>query len=133
LAPEAYKHISKLTALEDVNAVGLPIDDAGIAYLAKLPNLKHLRIPGDHDISGKGLQSLKSARKLEDLQADGTIFTVDDIVALKGLKLKRLFLPKHNYSVKDMARLKAAFPTTRLIVGTSTLDAETKAIFAPLH
>ena len=133
LVPAAFKYISALPALEDINAVAVPINDVGLAYLAKLPNLKKLRIPNCKDVTGKGLRALKSTARLEDIQAENTYFSIDDFLALKGLKLKKVTLPKHSYSAKDLARLKVAFPGAIFGIGGAPLDSDTKTIFAPLH
>jgi hypothetical protein len=94
ISDEGLKNLEPLASLEGLwldNTLmsdGKPVKsvsltDAGLAHLAKLPNLTHLYITNT-DVTDAGLAHLKSLARLEQVSLKGTAVTAEGIAATKA-------------------------------------------------
>jgi hypothetical protein len=110
LSDKAVQNICSCTWLEDLSLAKNPaVDDKVIPYLKKLKNLRALNL-------------------------NGTAITAEGVMALKDLKLTKLFLPSRKWPADVQAQIQKKLPKTVFDVGYvgGKVDEDTKAIFSPL-
>ena len=99
-----------LEKLRQLNCEGTKVTDAGMKYVAQMPQLWLLRLSSTQ-IGDKGLQNLLPLKKLEFLVLDGTKVTNDGIkVITKFPILETLNLSKTNVDdggIDTLAKLKS--------------------------
>lgn len=114
-----------------VNLSGQPVDDAGMAVLSKLTNLKQLQL-SHTAITDKSLATLISLQELQSLNLAGTAVSKEGLQALSGLKkLNRIFLYQTKVTAGDYTNLAKLFPAARIDSGNyavPTLASDTQLV-----
>lgn len=110
--------LANLAALSDqvfaLNLAGTKVTDAGLASLAKLPNLRILHLEKTA-VSDAGLAHLKGLNGLEYLNLYGTQVTDAGLSQLEGLKnLKHVYLWQSKVTDDGAEKLRKALPTAKV-------------------
>ena len=85
------EHIQGMESLECIRFHKTPLSDAGMKYIATLPNLKYLIIMGGSGVTNAGLAHLEGHANLETLELYYTQVTDKGLVVLKEIpKLRYL-------------------------------------------
>jgi F-box and leucine-rich repeat protein 14 len=125
LSAAALKEIGDLAGLEELRlgviepisfSARVPwVDDAGVAHLARLKNLKTLNLGSCDKVTDAGIAHLKGLSKLEHLNIGYTKGTDAGMVHLKDLKnLQELNLNGLQITEKGLAQLTGLFKLQRL-------------------
>lgn len=122
-------HLAKLPQLHTLDLHGVPITDAGLAVVKNLPSLSFLMLMNT-DIQGPGLVHLQSHPTLGSLWISGGMLTDDDLKALAGvtslqtLSLQGVALPPEQLPLL----LKLPRLTNLGLQGCGLLDVEVDAL-----
>ncbi len=106
-------HLKEVKSLEYFSMLNMDLSDKGLAYLAELPNLKHLTIPSSHwkeskgaPYTDKGLKHLARLGSLETLYVCGPAITDEGIEHIARLSnLRDLSLAGESITDEGIARL----------------------------
>jgi hypothetical protein len=155
----SFKVLPNLPSLRDLSFSMCPIDQANLVYLGRCPKLEilhlertKLRLPGAKFLSkctGLTVLSLSGnpkfddscliclapLRKLQALNIGDTAVTIKGLTALRGLKMRRLDLPREEFE-RHSSEIKSMFPNASIgYSGGSVrkMNHEDKIIFAPLR
>ena len=97
-----------------------------------MSNLESLKLEDNSRITGKGIRQLKSLRNLHKLSLRKGDIKVDDLLALKGLKLRFLSFEESRFTRPERDKLAQAFPGAQLLTNARA-DQGRRREFAPLH
>lgn len=110
-------HLAKLKNLRELNLVNTPITDAGVAHLARLSRLEVLTLSGT-EITDDALRQIRHLKNLRTLILEDTEITDSGLAFLAGLpRLEVVLLYRTLVTESGISRLKAALPHS-LVVAT---------------
>ncbi len=132
LNSKSTSYISKIPTLVCLDVARTRLTDDALLSLSKLTNLTFLNINSNPALTSKGFLALRSLKKLDSLYAQNTSIKASDIVALKGLPLKMMFLPKMQIRKAEMIELHRIFPDCQIIMQSSDAGPDYDVIFAPV-
>lgn len=132
LKPEAFASLGRMKRLRKLKLANTKLTDAELVEVGKITDLELLNISENLNITGRGLKHLKSCKNLRDIFLAKGKLSAQDILLLKGMKLRSLVVSGSKFSKSDWASLRAAFPQAT-ITDSDPLDGETKNMFSPLH
>ncbi|CAN5218840.1 hypothetical protein BH11CYA1_BH11CYA1_34830 [soil metagenome] len=132
---ENLKYLADVPQLKFLDLSQNGLSDKGVKDLVKCKNLTTLILANNHKLTDQSLETLAQFKKLQILSLVGTSVTARALLRLKGVPLKVVELASDSYPSSVMAKLKATFPGVIIRTHTSvrTPDADTKALYAPLH
>ena len=125
-------YISKMPNLTCLDLARTRLTDADLRYLSKLTNLTFLNINSNQDLTSKGFAALRSLKKLDLLYAQNTAIKTGDLVALKGLPIHTIFMPKLRMQQAELNELHRTFPNCKIIMQNNKAGSDDKVIFAPV-
>ena len=123
MSDDGFAAIATITQLRDFSTWHTYQTEAGNAHIAKLPNLKALkmgqRLPGGGrkapSLSDASITTFASMKTLETLNLGEARFTFEVLKQLKSLpKLKQLTLPKTEIPPADIEKLSALLPDVKI-------------------
>ena len=132
LGPAAFEALSHMPQITDLDLSKSGVTDADLEKISKISGLIRLNIDSNSDITAKGLQYLRSCKKLEHVKLAKGRLTANDVQSLKGTNLKVIAVSGEKWTKKDWAKLKVTFPHT-LLVDEDPVDSDTKFMLAPIH
>ena len=94
--------------------------------------MSRLNLNENSAITGKGLQYLRSCKKLTRLKVAKGRIKADDLLVLKGMKFVSISLSGSKLKARDWSRLRAAFPQANF-TDEDPVDSETKYVLGPIH
>jgi len=110
ITPAGIVHLKDLKAIEELDLPADCLDDAVLAYLARLPSLKNLSIRDDR-VTDKGLKAIAGMKSLEELYvlsknvSDDGVAGISKCTSLKSLGLSRF--PLTDKGLAHLANLKS--------------------------
>src|SRR4029079_525117 len=108
-------------------ALGPGVSDAGLVHLAKLKELRELRLDSARDVTDQGLESLKKLTKLKSLSLQYTDVAGPGLIHLAGLKqLRELNLEGTPIGREAVDALQKALPKCTVIGVPATTPATAK-------
>lgn len=123
MGDEGFAAIASLPQIRDLRTWHTFQTEAGNTLIAKLPNLSSLqigqRLPGHGNkkpsLSDTSLPTIAGIKTLETLKIGEAHFTLEALLALKGLpKLKSLSLYETDLVQADLDRLRAELPSVKI-------------------
>jgi hypothetical protein len=121
ITDKGLEHLQGLTKLEVLLIPNSRITGQGMAFLAKMPNLRVLDL-FHTNLDDVGLGHLKGHEKLEVLRMSGTRFTDEGLVALAGLKhLRELDLGFSKLTDRGMVHLRDLRELRRLNLSSTAV------------
>jgi hypothetical protein len=119
LTNKRYAPLAQITRLKTLSLSGVSVNDATLEALRAAPELLHLRLGGDVQITEKRLRELRSLAKLKRLDLSLPVETALIRTLSEGFKLKSVRLNVSKLKNKDLE------PLTKLATLRSlTLDGE---------
>lgn len=126
VSDEGLAHIEDMTGLHYL-ALGPGISDTGLMHLAKLKELRELRLDNARDVTDQGLESLKKLTKLKSLSLQYTDVAGPGLIHLAGLKqLRELNLEGTPVGREAVDALRKALPKCNVIGVPATAPATAK-------
>jgi hypothetical protein len=123
-----------LPGMDDLLLINTNLNDQGISWLEKMPNLTRLTLDGDLKLTDKGLAKLKNLKKLQRLSIkEMKAITANGLMQLKGSSIKQIWLEDSSLSASDIKRVVAAMPGVRLAFRNRPVKTDMIDMFAPLH
>lgn len=107
--------VKKMPALEDLQLTKTHLRDTDMASLQGATNIQSLVLLEEHLLTDKSIPYIKSLKNLHNLDVRQTGITADGLIQLKSMKITNLKLESRSYTEADKAKIKAAFPNTRLL------------------
>jgi hypothetical protein len=129
MGDDGFAAIATITQLKDFSTWHTYQTEAGNAHIAKLPNLRSLklgqRLPGKDrkatSLSDISLVTIAGMKTLEDLKIGEARFTLEGVKVLKGLpSLKTLLLYETDFPETGVEPLKQALPTVKVTLDPLT-------------
>ena len=121
-------------AMADLQFSDTNLDDEGMIWLEKMPNLRQLSIDGSARVTDKGLLILKKLKKLKKLELKKMkAVTPKGIMQLKGGSLEAIHVGDANYTQLEIKQIKDAMPKVQFLFDKKKMKEGTMEIFAPLH
>lgn len=123
MGDDGFAAIATITQLRDFSTWHTYQTEAGNAHIAKLPNLRSLklgqRLPGKDrkatSLSDASLVTIATMKSLEDLKIGEARFTLEGVKALKSLpNLKNLLLYETDFPETAVEPLKQALPDVKV-------------------
>src|SRR5262249_55946045 len=126
VSDEGLAHIESMTSLHYL-ALGPGVSDTGLIHLAKLKELRELRLDNARDVTDRGLESLKKLTKLQSLSLQYTDVAGPGLIHLAGLKqLRELNLEGTPVGREAVDALQKALPKCNFIWVPDTAPATAK-------
>lgn len=121
-------------AMDNLQFADTNLDDEGMKWLEKMPNLTQLSIDGSAHVTDKGLLVLKKLKKLKKLELKKTkSITPKGIMQLKGSSIDAIHVTDANYTQLEIKQIKDALPNIKFLFDKKKMKEGTMEIFAPLH
>lgn len=121
-------------AMENLQFADTNLDDEGMKWLEKMPNLTQLSIDGSARVTDKGLLLLKKLKKLKKLELRKLkAVTPKGVMQLKGGSIEAIHIGDANYTQLEIKQIKDAMPKVEFLFDKTAMKEGTMEIFAPLH
>lgn len=106
-------HVARVRTIDNLNLQDTEISDAGLACLERLPNLQHLRLKGNPQLTNACVPHLARLTQLVDLQIHETSITEAALTELAGLAELRgvsVHVWQGNYTFDGLLALSVRMP-----------------------
>jgi hypothetical protein len=112
------EHVSQVATLENLDLQDTKITNDGLAYLARLPRLRHLRLKENRQLTNECVPHLLRLESLTDLQIHETSIDqhgVESLASLPNLRDICVDVWGGNYTLDGLLALSARMPECRIL------------------
>jgi hypothetical protein len=114
LDQDCLKYVSTFPKLEQLALTRTGLTSTGLKLIGNCLTLVDLDIGQNKQIADNDMQYVAALKKLTMVHLGNTSVTMAGLEKLKGLNLRRLFLPRSHYSAAEMAKVHKLFPLAKV-------------------
>ncbi|MCA9678476.1 MAG: hypothetical protein H6708_17370 [Kofleriaceae bacterium] len=106
------------STIENLDLQDTKVSNDGLACLARLPNLRHLRLKDNRQLTNACIPTILQLRALVDLQVHETSIDqagVNQLVTLSNLRDLCVYVEDDNYSFEELLQLSARMPRCTIL------------------
>lgn len=120
-------------AMDTLHLVDTNLNDEGLKWTEKMPNLSRLYLDGCPKLTDKGLLAATKLKKLRQLELKKMNVTPKGIMQLKGTGISSIHIQDANFTSAQEKQLQDSMPNVRFVFGKKQIPGDTMDLFAPLH